>query len=77
MTKTDIEWLEYANEFHYGNHPEINTAVKHAIEALEKQMPREFRWIDKYHYKCPTCNAIYSLGDSFLYCKNCGQAKDQ
>ena len=40
MTKTDIEWLEYANEFHYGNHPEINTAVKHAIEALERT-----RWI--------------------------------
>lgn len=40
MTKTDIEWLEYANEFHYDNHPEINTAVKHAIEALERT-----RWI--------------------------------
>lgn len=40
MTKTDIEWLEYANQFHYGNHPEINTAVKHAIEALERT-----RWI--------------------------------
>lgn len=38
--KTDVEWLKYANEFHYGHHPEINQAVSKAIEALERT-----RWI--------------------------------
>lgn len=40
-----------------------------AIEALEKQMPKEP--IDKIMYKeCPVCGA-FDLG---RYCMNCGQA---
>jgi hypothetical protein len=36
MPKTDIEWLEYVNEFHFSHHPEINIAIHHGSEALEK-----------------------------------------
>lgn len=61
MTKTDIEWLEYANQFHYGNHPEINTAVKHAIEALERT-----RWIPVSE-RLPTKDDADRLGRVLSY----------
>ena len=80
MTKTDIEWLEYANEFHYGNHPEINTAVKHAIEALKKQKPvkpKVFENVgDMFFWKCPACGAEWFENHIHLYCTDCGQRFD-
>lgn len=57
--------------------PTLDCALVLANVSLDKQIPKKFDWVDKFHFKCPTCNAIYSLGDSFLYCKNCGQSKDQ
>lgn len=86
MTKTDIEWLEYANEFHYGNHPEINTAVKHAIEALKKQKPVKpiETWYDSF--VCPICNGFTTCqkwkngnpyNAEFEYCPTCGQKLEQ
>lgn len=62
MTKTDIEWLEYANQFHYDNHPEINTAVKHAIEALERT-----RWIPVSE-RLPTKDDANSKGKIIAWC---------
>ena len=55
---------------------EFDEAIDMAIEALEKQAPKKFEWIDSFHFRCPTCNAIYSLGDAFMFCKHCGQLKD-
>ena len=35
MTKTDIEWLEYANQFHYDNHPK-ETRLVISTEELKR-----------------------------------------
>jgi hypothetical protein len=87
MKKTDIEWLEYVNEFHFSHHPEINIAIQHGIEALKKQAPqkpvirfkisKECRFSGIIELSCPSCHAIYENSDfNNSYCLDCGQKLD-
>lgn len=68
------------------NGEKAKQACEMAIEALEKQIPKECvvdSCPDHTHYKCPSCGqielSIYKhgfprLGRITKYCENCGQA---
>ena len=43
-------------------------AVKFAIQALEKQMPKK-----RDSYNCPVCSHYFEDGECFTYCPECGQ----
>ena len=70
-------------EYNYaqGNMGEQKEAVKMAIEALEKQIPKKaievtdegFRFI--HVFRCPNCNEKFG-GRTAKYCYHCGQALD-
>ena len=57
-------------------------ALNIAIEALEKQIPKEPIWEgDGYVYgemvydiwRCPSCDAVYEEDEIHDYCPDCGQ----
>ena len=52
----------------------LASAVKLAIEALEKQIPKKPLPDNEYHLKgiCPTCG-VHFLDKGTKYCGNCGQ----
>lgn len=56
--------------------PEYGEALKMAVSALEKQVPRK-PVEDKYHnYHCPACGWI-GWGEKYVpHCEKCGQAID-
>lgn len=63
----------------------VKDAIKIAISALEKQIPKRVIRPYKGNYKCPTCeNYIYITDDDLYvygieppkYCDECGQALD-
>ena len=68
------------------NEKKAQEACKIAIEALEKQIPKECvvdSCPDHTHYKCPSCGQIQMstyahrfprLGRITKHCENCGQA---
>ena len=43
-------------------------AVKFAIQALEKQIPKK-----RDSYSCPVCSHYFEDGECFTYCPECGQ----
>ena len=43
-------------------------AVKFAIQALEKQIPKK-----RDSYNCPVCSHYFEDGECFTYCPECGQ----
>lgn len=60
-------------------------ALKIAVSALEKQIPKKPIKYDKYYYKCPVCDIDIGVNEEDLtiyeetppyYCQNCGQALD-
>lgn len=59
-----------------------NEAHQIAVEAVEKQIPREVEICDwgeiyeggLYDYRCPKCSLSVNYKDR--YCPNCGQALD-
>ena len=64
-----------------------SSAIKMAIEALEKQIPKiPDIWGDGYSggqiaydmYDCPNCGESYEIEcDHYKYCPKCGQAIDR
>ena len=61
-------------EYNYaqGNNGEQKEALKVAIQALEKQIPKKPKTDDRYvMYICPCCNDFIKV--SHNYCPNCGQ----
>ena len=62
------------------NGKELEFAIRVAIDALEKQIPRELRIkkgsIDTV-YLCPLCDRAYWDKDiHYYYCRSCGQKLD-
>ena len=52
-------------------------AMRLAIEALEKQIPKKLKYIPGAFYSCPTCGNGYGRKAEFVnHCFNCGQAID-
>lgn len=56
------------------------TALKLAIEALEKQIPKKpislGEDIDRDVGQCPNCKEIIDTYEDYKYCSDCGQAID-
>lgn len=50
-------------------------AMKAAVEALEKQIPKKLPVINEL-YHCPTCGEKDAVLQGDNYCFNCGQALD-
>lgn len=44
-----------------------------AIEALEKQIPKDMNWIEEDVFEC-SCGEELNSGYGWKYCPNCGQA---
>ena len=64
-------------EYNYaqGNNGEQKRALKVAIRALEKQIPKKPKTDDRYvMYICPRCNEFIKINKN--YCMNCGQKLD-
>ena len=68
-----------------GNNGEQKEALKVAIQALEKQIPKKAVNYDKHYYKCPCCNEDLEIDDDMLFvydeeppkfCIKCGQKLD-
>lgn len=52
---------------------EHKEALKIALEAMWKQIPKKFKMIDDYTHVCPVCGeAIRDM----KWCNNCGQKLD-
>ena len=47
---------------------ELAEAMRMAIQALEKQIPRK-----RDSYNCPVCSHYFEDGECFTYCPECGQ----
>ena len=47
---------------------ELAEAMRMAIQALEKQIPRK-----RDNYSCPICSHYFEDGECFTYCPECGQ----
>lgn len=74
------------DDFRCFGYPKLISTKKMAIEALEKQIPKECvvdSCPDHTHYKCPSCGQIQMstyahgfprLGRITKHCENCGQA---
>lgn len=54
---------------------EETMAMKLAVEALEKQIPRKLP-VDNELYHCPGCGEKDAIMQGDNYCFNCGQALD-
>lgn len=55
--------------------PDSIEATKIAINALEKQIPKEPKTDDRYiMYICPCCNDFIKVNHN--YCTNCGKKLD-
>ena len=59
--RTSILWESATNT-------EMVEAVKMAINALEKQIPKK-----RDNYSCPICSHYFEDGECFTYCPECGQ----
>lgn len=49
---------------------------KLAIQALEKQVPKEAKLIDRFYDEarnCPSCGKITDYNGKEFFCKKCGQ----
>lgn len=62
-------------------HGELKEALSMAIEALEKQIPKEPKLIETYPnnlHLCPSCGSTFitRYDGAMNYCNNCGQAID-
>ena len=67
------------------NKETVQKAYDMAIEALEKQIPKEPIWEgDGYVYgemvydtwRCPSCDAAYEEEEKYEFCPKCGQRLD-
>ena len=52
-----------------------------AISAIEKQIPKKVKIVEKYFVVCPVCNFYiedidFISGKSHKYCDRCGKALD-
>ena len=61
-----------------GEYPHVAESIDLAIEALEKQIPKEPIKLKAMTYKrCPVCkNNVESLMEQHGYCPSCGQNID-
>lgn len=89
MTIKQIEnWLnllrsEYRAKYNV-EAEEANEAVKAAIEALERQIPKKPMNVMRNHYEnlawdkgdCPCCGSKNTSDLAINYCRSCGQALD-
>ena len=68
--KEAIENLKKLKSFHNGSY---GSSIRMAIEALEKQVPKE-----PIKLNCPHCgfNGIDNSWSVFIFCPECGQALD-
>lgn len=56
-------------------------AIKKALEAVDKQMPKKPKgdYHSCPHYRCPNCNSsvkMYEHDNTYPHCAFCGQALD-
>lgn len=67
--------LDYCDACEYKNDCSIYDLEDTAIQALEKQIPKDIiEKADSYSY-CPECDAVLSANFyKAKYCHNCGQA---
>lgn len=54
---------------------EETMAMKLAVEALEKQIPKKVK-IENGYFECPYCQTDIEIDKGKLYCEVCGQKLD-
>lgn len=76
--------VENGIELGAGDYVDVE-ALKVAVVALEKQVPKKPIKYDKYYYKCPVCSSDTGVSEEDLtiyeetppnFCKKCGKAID-
>lgn len=76
-----INMMEEALNFQRYDADECSQALQMAIEALEKQIPKEvsiMKYRNDYDWTCNNCDTTFEYirytADKPNYCPNCGQA---
>lgn len=80
----EIAQQSLAQSYKAGSHlsMEINRL---AIEALEKQIPKKPKSVERHLFECPCCKDDLGVSEddifiyeipTLMYCSNCGQALD-
>ena len=63
----------------------IERAIETAISAIEKQIPKEPKSVERYLFECPCCKDDLGVSEDDIfvyeiptpmYCSKCGQALD-
>ena len=71
-----VNWIKYSEDIQWNEGSECaKEAIKLAIEALEKQIPKKPMEKDGW-LACPNCEISMSGRMYVPWCDNCGQALD-